>query len=241
MANSSITFSQAIEQIMLHNGYFASLQHIYKEFSKYRDFTGKTPLKTIQERVQRDKGFTRIGVGVYELTQFLDKLQNPQVPEKKSERAEFQHNRIQGMLLEIGELEQYGTYTPDRCKTFDGKQLGLIASVKDCPQFTFANIIEQSVKFIDVIWFNKRKFPARVFEVEHSTDFRGALIKFCELQDFTTEFFLISPEGRRQKYETEIGKRVFEAISKRCQFQSYENIESYYNGILSYSEVKKLL
>jgi hypothetical protein len=203
MTHCPITFSQAIEEIMLHNGYFASLQHIYKEFPKYRTWTGKTPLKTIQERVQRDKRFTRIGVGVYTLTEFLDKLQKVQVPDKKSERSEFQHNIIQGMLLEIGEMKQYGTYTPDRRKTFDGKQLGLIASIKDCPKFTFSNIIEQSVRFIDVIWFNQRNFPARVFEVEHSSDFRDALIKFSELQDFTTDFFIISPEDRRQKYETD--------------------------------------
>jgi hypothetical protein len=34
---------------------------IYKEFSKYREKTGLTPDKTIQERVQRDARFTKIG------------------------------------------------------------------------------------------------------------------------------------------------------------------------------------
>ena len=71
MSNSEITFSEAIEQIMLNNGYLASLQHIYKEFSKYRVLTGKTPFKTIQERVQRDKRFTLIGLGLYAITEFL--------------------------------------------------------------------------------------------------------------------------------------------------------------------------
>ena len=241
MSAPRITFSESIEKVMLDNGYFASLQRIYKEFPKYRALTGKTPFNTIQERVQRDSRFTRIGVGLYALTDFLHKIQKEDVPKKKKERIEFQHGRIQGILLEIGELQQFGTYTPDRKKIFDGKMLGLIASIKECPPFTFSNIIKQSVKFIDVIWFNERKFPFRAFEIEHSSDFRGAFVKFSELQDFTTEFFIVSPEERRQKYQTEIRKRAFSAISKRCQFRSYENIEKYYQQLLNYTKVKNLL
>lgn len=236
-----ITFSEAIEKVMLANGYFASLQHIYKQFPKYRALTGKTPFKTIQERVQRDSRFMRIGVGVYGLTEFLHKIQKAEMPKKKKERVGFQHTRIQGILLEIGELQEYGTYTPDKQRTFDGKMLGLIASVKECPPFTFSNIIQQTVKFIDVIWFNQRKFPSRAFEIEHSTDFRGALTKFSELQDFTTKFFLIAPKERQEKFNIEISKRAFEAIASRCTFRSYENIENYYRNLLNYSTVKNLL
>jgi len=55
-----LTFSDAIEKVMIENGYYAPLQLIYKEFEKHRPFSGLTPLKTIQERVQRDKRFTRM-------------------------------------------------------------------------------------------------------------------------------------------------------------------------------------
>ncbi len=238
---SETTFSDAIEKVMLANGYFASLQHIYKEFPKYRELSGKTPYNTIQERVQRDKRFTRIGVGVYALTNFLDKLKKSEPPDKKTEKAEFQHARVQGMLLEIGEQREYKTYTPDKKKTFDGKMLGRIASLDECPLFTFPKIIQETVKFIDVIWFNQRWFPSHVFEIEHSTDFRSALIKFSELQDFTTKLFLIAPEERHEKFKNEIGKRAFESIMNRCTFRSYEQIEQHYNRLLSYSTVRDLL
>jgi hypothetical protein len=241
MPNRKISFSEAIEQIMLHNGYLASLQHIYREFHKYRALTGKTPFNTIQERVQRDKRFTRIGLGLYALTKFLDKIQKEEEPRKEKEKVEYQHARIQGMLLEIGELQQYETYTYDKNKTFDGKPLGLIMSIKECPEFTYPNIIQQSVKFIDVIWFNERKFPFSVYEVENSTDFRSALIKFFELQDFTTKFFVVSPEERRQKFYKEIEKRAFVPIANRCNFKSYDDIERYYQALLNYSKVKDLL
>lgn len=244
MISKDLTYSEAIEQVILNNGYFAPLKLIYKEIWKYKDKTkikGKTPNYTIQEKVQRDSRFTRIGLGIYALKKHLDKIQKPEVPQKREERSEFQHGRIQGMLLEIGGLEKYETYTPDRNRNFDGKPLGSICTIKECPLFTFSYIIEQSVRFIDVIWFNERRFPSRVFEVEHSNDFRGAFTKFSELQDFTTEFFIVAPEEREQKYQTEVRKRAFQQIANRCQFRSYEDVERYYEALLNYSKVKKIL
>lgn len=69
------TFSEAIELVMRDNGNFAPLKYIYDNFEKYRTKTGKTPDNTIQERVQRDSRFTRIGKGIYALTDFLEKVE----------------------------------------------------------------------------------------------------------------------------------------------------------------------
>lgn len=48
-----LTYSEAIEQVMLHNDYVAPLKLIYKEIWNYKDkskIKGKTPDMTIQER-----------------------------------------------------------------------------------------------------------------------------------------------------------------------------------------------
>jgi hypothetical protein len=52
----------------------------YKDKSK---IIGKTPDYTIQAIVQRDRRFTRIGLGVYALTDYLEKL--PKIVEPKNE------------------------------------------------------------------------------------------------------------------------------------------------------------
>ena len=70
-----LTFSEAIERVLFKNGGFATLKLIYDQFEKYRKKTGKTPDNTIQERVQRDPRFTRIGKGVYALTNFLERIE----------------------------------------------------------------------------------------------------------------------------------------------------------------------
>ena len=65
--NNETTYSEAIEKVMLNNGYFAPLKLLYREIWKYKDkrkIVGLTPDNTIQERVQRDERFTKIGLGV---------------------------------------------------------------------------------------------------------------------------------------------------------------------------------
>jgi len=71
----NLTYSEAIEMVMNDNGGFAPLKYIYENIEKYRKKTGKTPDNTIQERVQRDDRFTRIALGVYGLTEFLENIE----------------------------------------------------------------------------------------------------------------------------------------------------------------------
>lgn len=231
MKSDELTYSDAIEQVMLHNCYIAPLKLLYKEIWKYKDkskVTGKTPDMTIQERVQRDKRFTRIGLGVYALTEYLDKLPKAETPKTEKERK---HAIIQGMLLEIGNHQKdiSDTYTNDKKWIFDNKALGSLATLQKVPLFTFHNIIEDSVTFADVIWFNERQFPQVIFEVEHSTDFRDAFIKFMELQDFQTRFYCVSDNNRRDKFEKEKSKSAFLPIKGRVEFLTYEEVEKDYN------------
>ncbi len=190
---------------------------------------------TIQERVQRDKRFTRIGLGVYALTKYLDKLPKIIPPKTESEKKERLHAKIQGMLIEIGNNrdEVEDTYTNDKKWIFDGKTLGSLATVTDVPLFTYEGIINGTVRFFDVIWFNKRKFPLKIFEVEHSTNFRDAFVKFIELQDFRTTFCCVSFEDREEKFRKELNKSAFESLINRCEFATYEQVENDYKLAIS--------
>jgi len=76
--DKDLTYSEAIEQVMLNNDFYAPLKLLYEQIWNYKDkskIVGKTPDMTIQERVQRDQRFTRIGKGVYALTDFLEKVE----------------------------------------------------------------------------------------------------------------------------------------------------------------------
>jgi len=227
MSNREMTFSQAIEQIMLDNGYLASLQHIYKEFPKYRALTGQTPFKTIQERVQRDPRFTRIGLGIYALTEYLDELPTSPKPQSNEQKKEQTHYSIQGMLLEIGNMEGFDTYSPNKNAIFDNKPLMRIMTFSEFPSFTYSNII-QSVRFIDVLWFNDRGFPKFAFEVEITPQFRNSLLKFSELSDFYTTFYLVAGAENEDKFYREISRSAFREIRGRCFFKTCDQVHDMY-------------
>ena len=147
MANNRFTYSEAIEQVMLKNGYFAPLKLIYKKIWEYKDkanITGKTPNNTIQERVQRDKRFTRIGLGVYALTEHLEKLHRINELQNLQNPKERKHAAIQGMLLEIGNFKNdiSDTYTNDKNWIFQGKKLGNLSTIGQVPYFTYNEIID---------------------------------------------------------------------------------------------------
>ena len=231
MWQKQLTYSEAIEKVLLENNYIAPLRKIYKDIVKYRALTGQTPFKTIQERVQRDTRFTRVGLGVYALTEYLDKLPTPIKPRNEKEERERTHYSIQGMLLEIGNVEGFDTYSPNKNATFDNKPLLQIMTLKEVPKFTYDSIIDK-VRFIDVLWFNARGFPKYAFEVEITPQFRNSLLKFCELDDFLAKFYLIAEEGNRSRFEREVNRSVFSEVAGRCFFKTCDQvIDMYSNSI----------
>jgi hypothetical protein len=134
------------------------------------------------------------------------------------------------MLIEIGNNrnEVEDTYTNDKKCIFDNKTLGSLATLSEVPVFTYKHIINETVRFFDVIWFNRRCYPLTIFEVEHSTNFRDAFVKFMELQDFRTRFCCVSFNNRKDKFDKEIEKTAFESLKDRCEFISYDKIEHDY-------------
>lgn len=233
-----ITWSEAIEKAIIELGYLATLKQIYEVAPTFKDFKGLTPDKTINERVQRDKRFYKIKPGLYGLSSHIDMLPNeynPNIKKTKEEEMLINHSYIQGLLLEIGNINKFYTYTPDKNSTFLSKKLIDFCSKKNVPEFTFKRILN-STKYIDVIWFNERDFPNSIFEIENSTNFRNSLVKFVELQDFNTKMNIIAPndESKKNKFIKEINKAAFSSIADRVRFFDYEYIIKLYNHQISF-------
>ena len=236
MKQNTRIFQTIIERIMRDNNGHASLNLLYRKFPEYADMSvikGKTPFASLRRELQRRDMFKRIGLGVYALQDA--ELPTAPAANTQKEKTAKRHSDIQGMLLEIGNSPQtpecVDTYTPDRGGIFNNMRLGSIATIDKMPPFTYDRVVD-TVRYADVVWFNERGFPASVFEVEHSTDFRDALLKFCELQDFRARFCCIANEERRHKFEREIHKPAFAAIKERCQFRTYEDVENDYETAL---------
>ena len=232
-----VSFVVAIEQIMRDNGGYAPLKLIYAKLPQYKDLSklkGGTPFDTAREKVQRNKRFKRIGLGVYALAEVVSQLPIAPIPETPKQKKGHRHAEIQGMLLEIGNDRNdiKGTYTADPGYLFGRMELGKIATMKELPSFTYEAMLKNTVRYVDVAWFNERGFPDTLFEVEHSTDFRDALLRFGELQDFRTRFCCVAERAREKKFQQELSLSSFGPIRDRCEFRSYEDVEYDYQTAL---------
>ena len=131
------------------------------------------------------------------------------------------------MLIEIGNLKGYSTYIPpqDKNKKFLDKPLGSLSKIERIFDFTFESIVNRA-KTIDVIWFNDRKLPYSFFEVEHSTDIQNSLLKFNDLQDFYSEFYIVSDVARKNEFNKKIEYSAFKDIKARVKFIDYNFVSN---------------
>lgn len=102
-------------------------------------------------------------------------------------------------MLEIGNLKGYNTFIPaqDKNNLFLDRPLRSISTLDKIFDFSYQNIVNRA-KTIDVIWFNNRNLPHSFFEVEHSTDIQNSLLKFNDLQDFYSKFYILSVSERKK-------------------------------------------
>ena len=231
-------FRDAIIRIMHDNDGHASVKLLSRKLPEHVDMSrirGRTPLASMRRELQRGH-FVRVGLGVWALKDA--NLSSAHTPKTKKEEKERKHSDIQGMLLAIGNNrdECTDTYTPDRNGIFNKMRLGSIATIDKIPNFTYDRIIE-TVRYADVIWFNKRDFPHSVFEVEHSTNFVNALTKFCDLQDFNAQFCCVAESSRKDKFKRTLDRPAFEKIKNRCKFITYESVEHDYSIALQKTRI----
>lgn len=187
-------------------GGFATLSQLNKNVD-VRNWKTKTPSATIRRIVQNEKYFFKIKPGLWALNNYKEKLPSDislLIAEQKKnfdKEKKYTHYYYQGIISEIGKLNQFNSYIPaqDKNKPFLNKTLKDVTSLTTLPQFTFLPIIK-SIKSIDVVWLNKRQYPSAVFEVENSTNFKNSLTKFYELIDFSTDMIIVSDAIRYRQF-----------------------------------------
>lgn len=227
---------EAVIKVMEENGGFATLSYLYENALKVPEviWKTKTPFATIRRIVQDTRFFFKIKPGLWALKTYRNKLPEEILSlieeDKEIEKeGEFTHSYYQGMIVEIGNIKKFKTYVSlqDKNKKFLNKPLKELVSLNEIFKFTYEDVI-QKVQSIDVFWFNERKFPTHIFEIEHSTDFKNALLKFLELQDFNIQMYIVSYNGRRREFMCKMEFSAFEPIKTRTRFVSYEEVSQWY-------------
>lgn len=225
---------EAVIKTMKENGGYATLGFLNQNVLKIEncEWKTKTPFASIRRIVQDERFFFKIKPGLWALKSYRNKLPFDILPTEKiskTRQEEFNHSYYQGLLVEIGKLKKYNTFIPnqDKNKKFLGKTLGEISSQESYYQFGYDHIIRKA-KTIDVCWFNVRKMPSVLFEVEYSTDIQNSLLKFIELQDFNTNFFIVADKVRKNEYSGKLALNAFAPIKARVQFMDYDKLSEWH-------------
>lgn len=225
---------EAVIEAMEQLGGYATLGELYQKalaMPDVRKWGTKTPCATIRRIVQERPELFKIRPGLWALESHRKQLPAPLLAKKetkaKSKEVQlFDHTYYQGLLVQLGNLQKFMTYVPaqDKNRLFLGRdKLTDFVTTTQMPAFTYPEITGR-VKSIDVIWFNNRKLPKAVFEVEHSTDIKNSLIKFAELEDFRIEMKIVAYEHRKREFEQVMASRVFALIKNHVNFISYKEL-----------------
>jgi len=154
------------------------------------------------------------------------------------------HTKVQGLLVELGNMLGYDTYVADPSKEYGNTTLGGVVSLREVPTFTYPEVIEVA-KDIDVIWF-REKYPEFCFEVEHTTNIRDGLLRLYQISPLRgIAFFIIGPSDIHVKFEKEVSRSPFKIIRDRYKFKSYKELlefirvaETYYKLKADFLEMK---
>lgn len=221
---------EAVMKVMENNGGYATLGFLNQNVPKIRDcdWRTKTPFASIRRIVQDERFFFKIRPGLWALKTYKDRLPLDILPTEKQSTAkqeEYSHTYYQGLLVELGNMKQYRTFVPsqDKNKTYLGKKLSDIIITANMYKFSYEHIV-RTTQTIDVMWFNERNLPASLFEIEHSTVIVNSLLKFVELQDFNTKFYIVADELRRDEFRARLSLEAFKTISKRVDFWNYDGV-----------------
>jgi hypothetical protein len=223
---------EAVIQAMRDRGGFSTLAMLYAEALRVpgSHWSTKTPQASIRRIVQEHPAFFRIRPGLWGLCEMRREIEQrllipPGTPGRKPQATEFDHTYFQGLAVQWGNFQRFGTTVPsqDRNKQFLGRPLGGVCSLDKCPEFTYPHLISKA-KFVDVVWSNERRLPSAFIEIEFTTDFNNALIKFCEFQDFRARLTVIADAACRRAYDAKIGLAAFRPIRDLVSFIDFEGL-----------------
>lgn len=227
---------------MEDNGGTATWDDIYSNIEKYYPAAKESKVwqagirGVLYREIKNNRNFKKIGFGIYALKEYNEE-KIVEITEKSPVRM---HSFIEGICLELGNIDHFDTYTPDTTAIFkDNISLGSLRTMNALPSFTYQDVIE-TVKRIDVLWFNKSgfKYPKRAFEVVDSIGTLGdALTRTYQLVEFNLDFHIIGRKDNQKKILNRITKEPYLRVTTRYKYQCYEEIIDYYNKRL---ELEKL-
>jgi len=242
MPKKESVWENAILKVLEKHSGIATLKNFYEEvppqITKTRTSDAKHDIRGYLRRLKNiKKEIKQIGLSTYALLNVkAENVLYESIQDKKFEKNFFGlpknqiHDYVEGMLIEIGNLKNYQTYTPDKNVIFNGEPLSELVAYSEMPKFTYQDILD-TIKQIDVIWF-KDRFPYLTFDVEFSTQFSMALVRANELRNFKTDFYVVAEESKENLFKTKMNVSTFQSIKEEVKFITIKSVFDDYKRLV---------
>lgn len=155
------------------------------------------------------------------------------------EETPLTHSDIQAKLILIGSYLNYRTYTPDRGKQSIYGTLGDLCSEKEIPVDSIPAVSIDTVRFVDVIWFDEEGYPTHAFEVEHSTDITKGLLRLYQVHKLRIKLYIIAEEENKSKFKREVLKNPFNKIKQEFIFKNYQELDEFFQSVKNFTSVQE--
>lgn len=233
-----ITWKQLVAGALQELGGEASLKEITAKIEKNPNRPQTATWNATIRRVVRQYNVfqpfkTANGEAGYRLVE-LPKLSSAPVGK------EDPHGEQQGMLLELGRLCGYETFTNATDKTirrFRGESLANFATVRDADELLALPL--EKMRNTDVMWMaedSEGLYPRYAFEVEHSTKVKDGLLRLLKIPErFRTELYVIGPgKDEANLFNRYLQDAPFRQYANRFHFFQYSDVADFYQSRVAF-------
>lgn len=142
------------------------------------------------------------------------------------------HTEIQAWLRDLGRALGYSVWVAsnDRGRDIAGGRLG--DGCRDVLPRALSSLAGgESVRLIDVLWFDSNDAVRAAFEVEHSTSIYSGILRMADLaaslpREALPDLYLVAPDGREEEVRSQAARPAFRAIGDLgLRFVSYGELE----------------
>ncbi len=155
-------------------------------------------------------------------------------------KIKLTHYDLQAKLVLIGSYLGYRTYVaePDKGRETIYGTLGELCSERKIPEGSIPGLSVDTVKYVDVIWFDEEGYPTHGFEVEHTTDITKGLLRLYQVHKLRIKMFIISEDENKKKFEKEISKSPFSKIKQEFIFKNYNELDEFFESVKHFSKIQ---
>ena len=178
----------------------------------------------------------------------LEKLIEKRHADVRTEKEEENlHTEMQYHLLTIGKALGYDVIAAsnDRSKCYNGNSFSFI-SLSAFPEFNLDNETLNTVKLIDVLWFERgTNNVIAAFEVEKSTSIYSGILRLTDLSysiaDGDEVFYLIVPETREKDVVLQLSRPAIKKISTNIKYILFSELRHHCDALCKFGDNHRIM